>query len=127
MEIPILNLSHFAFGSDSQRAAFLQLLVDGFVEYGFLKLINHGFSEDAIHELFDKAERMLCYLIKDVRANPTPRRRRASSCWICHQKQKRRLLIFQDVIPREDGLALASSQHQDSLMIRSPDYCQTQR
>ena len=49
----MLDLSRFARGSESERADFAQGLVDGFAEHGFVKLINHGFSEASIHKLFD--------------------------------------------------------------------------
>ena len=54
MELPLLDLSHFASGTELQRGDFAQLLVNSLLQYGFFRLINHGFSEPFIEELFDR-------------------------------------------------------------------------
>ena len=53
MELHILDLSHFTCGSQSERVEFAKLLVDGFTRHGFVRLVNHGFAEAAIHQLYE--------------------------------------------------------------------------
>ncbi|KAI1759471.1 Clavaminate synthase-like protein [Hypoxylon sp. FL1150] len=50
--IPTLDLSHFTSGSEEQRQKFVQELLASFDTSGFVKLINHGFDEKQLNELF---------------------------------------------------------------------------
>lgn len=52
MVLVTLDLSHFIDGPDSQRFEFANDLLNAFKKHGFVKLRNHGFSEDTIQELF---------------------------------------------------------------------------
>ena len=54
MDLPILDLSHFVRGTKAERRYFVQLLISSLGEHGFFKLINHGFSESTIQELFHR-------------------------------------------------------------------------
>lgn len=54
MDIPILDLSHFVRGTKAQHGCFVKLLISSLREHGFFKLINHGFSESTIQELFHR-------------------------------------------------------------------------
>ncbi|KAI5921648.1 putative gibberellin 20-oxidase [Camillea tinctor] len=51
MQVPTLDFSHLH-GSDEERLAFSRALLQGFSEIGFVKIINHGFSEEDISQLF---------------------------------------------------------------------------
>ena len=52
MALPTLDLHHFISGTKSQKVDFCETLVKSFGDHGFFKLVNHGFSEAAIDELF---------------------------------------------------------------------------
>ena len=51
-KLPVLDLSHFTSGSDSQRIEFARSLVSSFKKDGFCKLVSHGLSEDAVNKIF---------------------------------------------------------------------------
>ena len=56
-----IELSHFAPGTASQRADFVQCLVDSLAEHGVFRLINLGISEASIQELFLKVSSFSVY------------------------------------------------------------------
>ena len=58
MELQVLDLHHFTCGNRSQRTEFGTLLLDGCVKHGFVKLTNHGFTDEFIQALFEKVQRM---------------------------------------------------------------------
>jgi len=58
MELPVLSLSHFTSGSESERNDFTRELIDSFKATGFVTLINHGFSDEMIQELFFRVRLM---------------------------------------------------------------------
>lgn len=51
MHVKTLDFSKFQ-GSESARLEFSRELLEGFKNEGFVKLINHGFDEEAINQLF---------------------------------------------------------------------------
>ncbi|EUC26695.1 hypothetical protein COCCADRAFT_10506 [Bipolaris zeicola 26-R-13] len=48
-----LDLNTFCNGSIMERQQFAQSLKEGLREHGFVKLVNHGFSDDDINQLFN--------------------------------------------------------------------------
>jgi isopenicillin N synthase-like dioxygenase len=51
-QLRTLNLGHFTTGTQEQRRQFVDELLAGFVETGFVKLVNHGFEEQKLNDLF---------------------------------------------------------------------------
>lgn len=47
-----LDLSHFTKGTKEQRQQFVEELLASFDETGFAKLVNHGFDEQKLNDLF---------------------------------------------------------------------------
>jgi isopenicillin N synthase-like dioxygenase len=54
MKIETLDFSKFHVGTDAERYEFSTVLLKGFANTGFVKLINHGFSQEEISQLFDE-------------------------------------------------------------------------
>lgn len=54
MEIQTLNLSDFRTGNHDQRATFAETLNDNFTRHGFVKLVDHGFSDSSIDRLWSQ-------------------------------------------------------------------------
>jgi isopenicillin N synthase-like dioxygenase len=52
MKIETLDFSKFHVGTDAERYEFSTVLLTGFANTGFVKLINHGFSQEEISRLF---------------------------------------------------------------------------
>ena len=52
MALSTLDLSLFVDGSKSQRYDFASNLRQGLARHGFLKIVNHGISEEEISEAF---------------------------------------------------------------------------
>lgn len=52
MNIRTLDLSDFVHGSPEQRQAFVDGLLQSFDDSGFVKLVNHGFSQEQLTTLF---------------------------------------------------------------------------
>ena len=59
MQMQTLILSDFVSGTRSQRTDFAAALLDNFGRYGFVKLIDHGFSYEAVTGIFDMVIRMV--------------------------------------------------------------------
>ena len=53
MSLPILNLSLFTNGSAEDRATFAAQLLKSLLDHGFVKLCNHGISEEMVEDLFE--------------------------------------------------------------------------
>ncbi|KAM3064944.1 hypothetical protein ACMFMG_011228 [Clarireedia jacksonii] len=51
-QLRTLNLGHFTSGTQEQRLQFVDELLAGFIETGFVKLVNHGFDEQKLNDLF---------------------------------------------------------------------------
>ncbi|KUL84336.1 hypothetical protein ZTR_06317 [Talaromyces verruculosus] len=56
-KIPTIDWANFAEGDTDKRLKCAQSLVDGFKKFGFVKLINHGLSDELIQQLFDEIKR----------------------------------------------------------------------
>ncbi|RAH70355.1 isopenicillin N synthase family dioxygenase [Aspergillus aculeatinus CBS 121060] len=52
MAIPTLDFAKFHSGSDAERREFASALTKGFKRFGFIKLINHGFTREETSHLF---------------------------------------------------------------------------
>lgn len=48
MDLPILDMSLFRHGKETDRVAFSNQLVQSFTEHGFVKLIKHGLPEETV-------------------------------------------------------------------------------
>lgn len=53
MNIQTLDLGHFIEGTPEQRKGFVDGLLRSFDDSGFVKLVNHGFDQDELTELFN--------------------------------------------------------------------------
>nr|QIW91883.1 OXY4 [Phialomyces arenicola] len=53
MEIKTLDFAKFHCGVESERREFSSALLEGFSRAGFVKIINHGFSQEEIAQLFE--------------------------------------------------------------------------
>ena len=53
MSIKILDASILLTGTDAQKSAFCEALVDGFSNQGMVKLVNHGLDNSKIQGIFD--------------------------------------------------------------------------
>ena len=53
MSIKILDASILLTGTDAQKSAFCEALVDGFSNQGMVKLVNHGLPNSKIQGIFD--------------------------------------------------------------------------
>jgi len=53
MSIKILDASVLRKGTDAQKSAFCEALVDGFSNQGMVKLVNHGLDDSKIQGIFD--------------------------------------------------------------------------
>ncbi|BAE56576.1 unnamed protein product [Aspergillus oryzae RIB40] len=56
-KIPTLDWADFAEGDTDQRLKLAQGLVQGFKRFGFVKLVNHGLSDELIQQLFAEVSR----------------------------------------------------------------------
>lgn len=56
MQIPVVDLSEFTQGGDSQRKAFVEQLGNAFREVGFVAVKNHGIPDDLIAKLYDNVQ-----------------------------------------------------------------------
>ena len=54
MALPVLDFADFAVGTAAQRAKYVHELVKSLSSVGFVKLVNHGFSQEQIANLFSK-------------------------------------------------------------------------
>ena len=52
MNIQTLDLGHFTSGTPEQRQQFVKDMLQSFDDSGFVKLVNHGFEEPKLKELF---------------------------------------------------------------------------
>ncbi|RDW83779.1 isopenicillin N synthase family dioxygenase [Aspergillus mulundensis] len=57
MAVRTLDFTKFHSGSEAERRAFGQALLDGFRTTGFVKLINHGFSREEMADIFNWNQR----------------------------------------------------------------------
>nr|K0E3U5.1 RecName: Full=2-oxoglutarate-dependent dioxygenase ecdK; AltName: Full=Echinocandin B biosynthetic cluster protein K [Aspergillus rugulosus]AFT91382.1 EcdK [Aspergillus rugulosus] len=57
MSVLTLDFTKFHSGSEVERRAFGQALLDGFTTTGFVKLINHGFSKEEMADIFNWNQR----------------------------------------------------------------------
>ncbi len=66
MSVPTLSLKEFTQGSPADRAAFSDALMQGFQDYGFVILADHGVSEDLLEHAYQHAEEVfaLPYALK---------------------------------------------------------------
>ena len=53
MSLPTLDLSLFANGSDTNSRQFASDLFRGLRQYGFVRIVNHGFTDLAVAKLFE--------------------------------------------------------------------------
>lgn len=53
MELPRLNLSLFTRGSDTERLQFAADLLSSLSAHGFVKLVNHGFADEDLSNLWE--------------------------------------------------------------------------
>ena len=53
VELPVLDLSILQQGTSQEQAAFCDALLDSCSKYGFVKLVNHGISEEYVSKVFD--------------------------------------------------------------------------
>lgn len=51
-ELPVLDASNFTSQDPTNRTDFANKLHDALKNHGFVKLVNHGISEDDVSELF---------------------------------------------------------------------------
>ena len=49
----VLDLSLYTHGDSKQKAEFAQALLQNCAQYGFLRLVNHGISDEDVSRLFD--------------------------------------------------------------------------
>ena len=53
MALPTLDLSHFTDGNATDRKSFESELLSSLSEHGFVKLVNHGITDEVACELFE--------------------------------------------------------------------------
>lgn len=53
MSIKTLDASVLRTGTDAQKSAFCDALVDGFSNQGMVKLVNHGLADSKIQGIFN--------------------------------------------------------------------------
>ena len=53
MTLPTLDLSLFTRGNASQQAQLASDLLQSLSRHGFVKLVNHGISDEAVADLFE--------------------------------------------------------------------------
>jgi isopenicillin N synthase-like dioxygenase len=53
INIPCLDFSLFLNGTEEEKQSLCGGLLKGFKEFGFVKLMNHGISDESIQILFD--------------------------------------------------------------------------
>ena len=51
-KLPTLDLAHFL-EEGSRRQEFAYRLRDSLIQYGFVKIVNHGIAESSVEQLFD--------------------------------------------------------------------------
>ena len=51
--IPCLDFSLFLTGTEEEKQSLCKVLLKGFKDFGFVKLMKHGISDDSIQELFN--------------------------------------------------------------------------
>ncbi|THC88580.1 hypothetical protein EYZ11_011971 [Aspergillus tanneri] len=56
-KIPTLDWADFTEGDIDKRITLAQGLVEGLKRFGFVKLVNHGLSDELIQQLFDEVKR----------------------------------------------------------------------
>lgn len=52
--LPTLDFSHFRHGSLAEREQFGKDLLEAFVHYGFVKIVNHGIEGHMIQDIFNR-------------------------------------------------------------------------
>jgi isopenicillin N synthase-like dioxygenase len=52
--IPTLDWAEYRSGDKTKRVKISKSLADSFKRYGFVKLVNHGFSDEYTQELFNE-------------------------------------------------------------------------
>jgi len=52
MELPPLDLSKFLLGNELERVEFSRALIESLKKQGFVRLVNHGFPDGFIQEIF---------------------------------------------------------------------------
>jgi isopenicillin N synthase-like dioxygenase len=53
MTLPTLDLSRFTEGRDLERQQLASDLLASLSQHGFVKLVNHGLTDEAVSKLFD--------------------------------------------------------------------------
>lgn len=52
-DIPKLNFAKFSHGTDKDRQEFGQYLVKSLIDWGFVKVVNHGLSDQAVMDVME--------------------------------------------------------------------------
>ena len=55
--IPLVDLSKFTKGDDSQRAEFIKALGNAFHEYGFVGVVNHGIPDSLVEDFYNASKK----------------------------------------------------------------------
>ena len=53
MSLPVLDASLFLSGSEIERREAAEDLCDSFTKHGFVKITNHGFSDELVAQVFE--------------------------------------------------------------------------
>jgi hypothetical protein len=85
MDLPTLDFSHFLTGNPTQQIRLANDLVASFKKHGFVKLINHGISEERIQELFSWVFGSSCKTTGRVVVNS---HLRVAASFLCRLKQR---------------------------------------
>ena len=52
-DLPVLNYAKYAQGIVTERLKFANDLVESFKKYGFVKIVNHGISDEQVQQIFE--------------------------------------------------------------------------
>ena len=59
MGLPVLDAAMFLAGTDGERQKFAKDLCESFTKHGFVKIANHGFSDDLVAHVFEWVSELL--------------------------------------------------------------------